>query len=152
MKVILLTNIPKTGKKYEVKDVADGHAINFLIPRKMAEIATPAKITQLESKKARGEKEQALQAELFKKDIESLAHANITLSLPANEKGHLFKGVHQDDISDVCKKEHNITIDPKYILMEEPIKEIGTKKIVISNGEVKDTINIEILAQQNKDL
>ena len=77
MKVILLKDVPKIGKKYDIKEVNNGYASNFLLPKKLAEVATPEKISKIENMKKGIELERKTQNETFIKNlaqIEGLQH------------------------------------------------------------------------------
>jgi len=92
MKVILLKDVPNVGQRFEVKVVADGFALNFLIPQKNAEVATPASLKKVAVAKAAADAERKIQADLLAKNLKDLNGKTITLSGKVNDKGHLFKG------------------------------------------------------------
>ncbi|MEX0931359.1 MAG: 50S ribosomal protein L9 [Candidatus Paceibacterota bacterium] len=143
MKVILLKDVAKTGKKFEVKDVSDGFALNHLIPRGLARMATPDVLKNVEHmKKAHGEQVK-IQNDLLKKNLESLSEKKITISAKANEKGHLFKGIHTDEIVKALEKEH-ISIASEHIKLEHPIKEVGEHEITVSAHDVTGSFTLEI--------
>ena len=125
MKIILLKDVKGVGKKYEIKDVGDGHAVNMLIPKGFAVTATPAAIKRIEVQKAADTTMKAVDAELAKNNIEQLAAQTIEMSEKANEKGHLFAGVHTEEISKAIKKQIHLDIDPEWIKLEKPIKTTG---------------------------
>jgi large subunit ribosomal protein L9 len=92
MEVILLRDIPKVGKKYDVKKVSDGYGMNYLLRQGFAEVATPQKISALSAKKEMNKATDQLQGELLKKALKELDGQKIHLTTKANEQGHLFKG------------------------------------------------------------
>src|SRR4051812_15106313 len=98
MKVILLKDVRKVGKKYEIKDVSDGFALNFLIPRKLAEVSSAQALKKLEQRKSQDAATMKVQEDLLLKNLKSLEGATVTLQEQANDKGHLFKGVHSEEI------------------------------------------------------
>ena len=81
MKIILLKDIPKIGKKYDIKDVADGYARNFLFINKLAEEATPNKISQIHGLKASQEKENQEKLESYKRLAKQMAGFKIEFIL-----------------------------------------------------------------------
>ncbi len=97
MKVILLNDVPKIGRKYDIKNVSDGYASNFLFPRKLAQPASADVVSKVESLKAKESSDRKVQEDLLLKNIEFLENARIEFTLPANEKGHLFQGIHQKE-------------------------------------------------------
>lgn len=129
MKVILLKDIRKVGKKYDVKDVADGYALNFLIPQKQAEAATASSMKKLESMKAKAEAEKKVQEELLMKNLKGLSGISIELKEQANEKGSLFKGVHKEEIVKALKEQGHLDLLPEYIDLEKPLKDVGEHEV-----------------------
>jgi large subunit ribosomal protein L9 len=135
MKVILLQDVPGMGKKYDVKRVKDGYARNFLIPRKLAEVATPQKIKTIEINKKQSWQKKVIWKNILEKNIEALKELKVTIKEKANEKGHLFAMIHQEEISRILKEQNHIEIPPELIEIEKPIKEIGEHKIKVKNQE-----------------
>ncbi len=135
MKIILLQDVPGTGKKYDVKNVKDGYARNFLIQQKLAETATLQKIKTIEKNKKQNEQQKEIYKDILKKNIEALKELKITIKEKANEKGHLFAMIHQEEISKILKEQNRIEIPPEFIEIEKPIKEIGKHKIKVKDQE-----------------
>jgi len=147
MKVILKENIKGVGNKYEVKDVADGYANNFLIPRKLAEYATPEAARKAEILKSTTLAEKQIRERLTEKQIEMLKGVKIILKKKGNDKGHLFEKIHPAEISQSLKEQAKIEIDPEFLTIEKPIKEIGEHTVGVqigkNKGEFKVVIEIE---------
>lgn len=137
MKIILNQDIPKVGKKYEVKNVADGHALNFLIPRGLAIAATASALKKLEIAKAQLVVEKKVQEDLLLKNLKSLDGAKIEIIEKANNKGHLFAGLHKEQIIPVIKKQTGFDVLPEFLVLEKPIKQIGEQTIEV---KVQDKI------------
>ncbi|MFA6273081.1 MAG: 50S ribosomal protein L9 [Candidatus Paceibacterota bacterium] len=131
MKIILNQDIPKVGKKYEVKNVADGHALNFLIPRGLAAPATAGALKQLEIAKAQIVVEKKIQEDLLLKNLKSLDGAKIEIAEKANDKGHLFAGLHKEQIIPEIKKQTGLDVLPEFLVLDKPIKEIGEQTIEV---------------------
>lgn len=145
MKVILIKDVARLGRKSEVKDVPSGHALNFLIPRKLAVIATPEQLRRhtVEAKQIDVQKEHA--RETFLSACAVLAEAHIPYRVDANEQGHLFKGIHAEDILALLKAEKEIVLTKKNILLDHPIKELGTYTIPLTLEDVKGVCTIDII-------
>jgi len=130
MKVILLQNIDKLGKKYDIKEVSDGFARNFLIPKGLVKIATKENLNWLEKIKEREKK--VLEKEL--KDAQDLVKEidGFELEMPVKigEKGELFEKIGSQQIAKALK-EKGFKIEKNQIELEEKIKEIGEYKIKI---------------------
>lgn len=135
MKVILKEDIKGVGRKYEIKNVADGYANNFLIPRKLAEFATPEAIKKAEVLKLASDAEIQIKAKLLDKQIEILKDVRVKISKKANDKGHLFEKIHEREITETLKRDARIEIPEEMILIENPIKEIGEHKIRVKSQD-----------------
>ena len=125
MKVILLQDVRKVGKKFETKDVADGYALNFLIPRKLAEVANTSNSKRVGDLKSKEEAEKKVQEDLLMKNLKSLEGITVELKENTNEKGHLFKGVNKQEIVEALKSQGHLDLAAEYIMLEKPIKEAG---------------------------
>ena len=132
MRVIFLKDIPRVGKKYDIKEVNDGYAINFLLPRKLAVVATPKAVAELEMKKKEIAIEREVQEDLLMKNLEEIKGKVVTIKVKADEKGHLFAQVHKEEIIDGMKEQHHADISEEFIILKKPIKEIGEFEILIS--------------------
>ncbi len=144
MKVIFLKDVPRVGKKYDIKDVADGYAMNSLIPRKLVEIATPKSIAELAKRKQNIEIEREVQTDLLMKNLEEIKGKVLHLKVKADDKGHLFKGVNAADIVAGMKTEHHADISPEFIMLEKPIKEVGEHEIQIEIQKQKSSFKLVI--------
>ena len=134
MKVILLKDMKGVGRHGEVKEVADGYALNRLIPGGLAQQATPEKIkthaaaVQKESE-ARAHEQQALVAK-----IQSLEGAHIEISARATEKGGLFKSLGVPDIQKAIREQKKTDLPDGTISLEKPIKQIGDHELSIKTA------------------
>ncbi len=124
MKVILLQDVENVGKKFEIKEVKPGHARNFLIPQKLAQLATKQALKWLEGQK----KNIAVVAEEDLKKIQELASkldgAEITLLVKIGKDGQLFESINAQKIAEKMK-EMGYEVKKSQIGLEKPIKEIG---------------------------
>ncbi len=136
MKVIFLHDVPRVGKKYDVKEVNGGYAMNFLIPRKLAEPATEKALAMLEMRKKEIVIEREVQESLLLKNLEEIKDKIVTMKVKTDEKGHLFSGIHSVEIAEAMKKEHHVDIAPEFIVLEKPIKAVGEFEIPL---EIKTT-------------
>ncbi len=147
MKIILLKDIKKIGRKYEIKEVADGYALNSLIPSGIAVPATSSYLKLTEAKK----KQSALMKEDLKKAFEyavsKLPDGKLHIKGKVNEKGHLFAGIHEDKIIEEFKKETGIILCSEHFELEKPIKEIGEHVINLKIEGEKYKLNIFIKAE-----
>ena len=144
MKIILLKDIAKVGKRHEIKNIADGHAQNFIIPRGLGIPATDANIRKIESMKSASDADRSVQEALLSKNLEALGEITVTLSGKANEKGHLFAGIHKDEIVEAVKKQSNIIIHGDFLVLDKPIKETGNHIVVVQAGGKKANLKLSI--------
>ncbi len=144
MKVILKENIKGLGRKYEIKEVADGYANNFLLPKKLAEYATAEAVRKAEVLKVTTIAEQEIREKLTEKQIEMLKEVKIVLKKKSNEKGHLFEKIHAEEIALALKEQAKIEIDPEFLVIEKPIKETGEHTISVQVGKNKGEFKIVI--------
>ncbi len=145
MKVILLKDVPKLGKKYEVKEVSSGHAINFLIPKKLVETATPEALARVKEKQAEHSAHLKIQEELLNSNFETIKNTVVTIKGKANEEGHLYAKIHSKEIAEALKKQTRLELPDGAIVLDEPIKIVGEHsiKIKINNREGKFKLTIE---------
>ncbi|HRH26807.1 MAG TPA: 50S ribosomal protein L9 [Parcubacteria group bacterium] len=131
MKVILLKDVAKIGRKYDIKDVSDGYAQNMLLPRGLAKVATKDAIAKVEQLKANDLTNKKIQEELLIKNLEVISNLKLELKEKSNEKGHLFAGVTKDIIHEELVKKSRLNIDIDSIKLDKPLKEIGEHKVLI---------------------
>lgn len=135
MKVILKEDIKGVGKKYEIKNVADGYANNFLIPKKLAEYASPETIKKSEIMKSAVDAEKEIREKLAEKQLEMLKDVRIVVKKKTNDKGHLFEKIHPEEISQALREQTKLEIAPEFLVLENPIKETGEHKILAKVGK-----------------
>lgn len=137
MKVIFLKDVQNVGRKYDIKNVADGYALNMLIPRKLAEIATPHAIKKIEEMKNNDLTQKRIQEELLQKNLEVINSLTITIKGKANEKGSLFAGITKENLVAEILKTSRLNIGPEIIVLPKPVKEVGSHKITVQAGNKK---------------
>jgi len=135
MKVILLADIKNVGKKDEIINANDGYARNFLFPKNLALEATKDNLKKLEEKKASVAHKKHLEIEANKVLAEKISKLELKLKVKAGENGKIFGGVTSKEISEELKKQHNIEIDKKKIILKETIKLIGKFAVEIKFGD-----------------
>ncbi len=147
MKIILLKDISKVGRKDEIKEVSDGYARNFLLPKKLAKAATPQAMEELEKQQAQIQDQEKIRQDLLHKNLEILKNIPIKIARSANEEGHLFAKLHQSDLSAEIKKQFNIEIPEDFIVIDQPIKSVGEYTIKIRAGQLQSNLKIEITGE-----
>ncbi|MDD5318820.1 MAG: 50S ribosomal protein L9 [Candidatus Pacebacteria bacterium] len=147
MKVILLKDVAKLGKKYDIKNVADGHALNMLIPQGQVEVATPTSLKKVELLRAQMAEDLKVQEDLLIKNLKDIQGARIVVSENANEKGHLFAGIHKEELIKAIKEETRLDIIPDFIVLDKPIKTVGEHTIEIQVRDKKAEFTLVVEAK-----
>ena len=142
MRVIFLNDVPGAGKKYDIKEVSDGYATNFLLPRKLAVFATGKAIAELEIRKKKILLEREMQTDLLLQNLKEIKGKSITIRAQVSEKGHLFSAIHKKEIIDAMREQHGASIGEEFIDLEKPIKEIGEHEIKISIGDKRSSFKL----------
>jgi large subunit ribosomal protein L9 len=145
MKVILLKDIAKLGKRGEVKEVADGYAINVLIKKDMVLQATPNELIKWKAKEDSKKHKKELETNVFAQLVDILRRDPISITgKKADTKGQLFAQIKEADITEAIFKATQFSIDPKQILIENNIKSLGSHSVEIKQGTQKEKITIEV--------
>jgi large subunit ribosomal protein L9 len=146
MKVIFLHDVPRVGRKYDVKEVNGGYASNFLLPRKLAVLATPKAEAEIELRKKEIAIEREVQENLLLKNLEEIKGKTIIIKAKADEKGHLFAQVHKKEIVEAMQEQNHADIGEEFIVLEKPIKEIGEHEIPIIIKNKKSSFKLIVEA------
>lgn len=147
MKVILLADIKSLGKRGDVKEVADGYARNYLIPKKLAQPADKSNMNIVEHEKVlkiRAEEKLLADATAI---AEKLGDRTVTVKANVGEGGKLFGSVTSGDIAAALAGQ-GINIDKRKIEISEPIKNAGSHQVTIKlHPQVQITVTIEVKPQ-----
>ena len=150
MKVILLNNIKKLGSRFDVIDVADGFAQNFLIPQKKALPATPenlGNIDQIKSEQAGAIAEERQEVEVV---IKALADVSLTYTALANEQGGLYESISTATIAELLKDQANLDLDEAYINLESAIKSTGEFEVPCTYEDITGVCKITVSAEKEE--
>ncbi|MDD4606747.1 MAG: 50S ribosomal protein L9 [Patescibacteria group bacterium] len=148
MQVILLKDVKNLGYKNDIKEVAVGHAVNFLLPQKLAIKATPQKIAEIQTKQKFLAKQESKNKKEMQVVAEKLNNQNFELKVKTNKEGHLFGAVHAKEISQLLKEQGYIISGDK-IKIDQNIKEVGEHEIEIKLAhDIKFKIKLNIKSQE----
>ncbi len=125
MEVILLKDVENLGARGEVVSAADGYVRNYLLPRKLAEAATPGRIAEVRRRQESEAQRAQREIERAGETTEVLGKTVLTISAKAGEDGKLFGSVTAADIAQEIFQAREIRIDKKKVRLPEPIKETG---------------------------
>jgi len=152
MRVILLADIKGLGKKNDVKNVNDGYARNFLLPRSLAKIAADNAVKELEFQKAAtAKKEESLKKELLElaKNLES---KELEFKVKTGDKGEVFSSVAKGDIAtriytDISTDLHGYSKNNIEIELDKPIKKLGEHRVEVNLGKgIKANVKINVIS------
>lgn len=134
MKVVLLKDIPGTGKKGEIKEVANGYARNFLFKQNLAKMATSDVLAQLKQEEERMKKQMEKDLKENQEMATKLDGAEIEIKAKTSEAGTLYSSISAQKIIQEIKKMFGLNIMLEQVVIKEPIKEIGEKRVIIKFG------------------
>jgi large subunit ribosomal protein L9 len=141
MKVVLLKDVRDMGRAGSVINVSDGHALNLLIPRKLAVLATPEAMKRVESVAKAATERRELDAKLISDRLSALAEERTVIRKKANDQGHLYDAVDAKDIAEATQ------LPEDAIRIERPFKEVGEHEVPVSKGDDFGKITIIIEAE-----
>jgi large subunit ribosomal protein L9 len=143
MKVLLQTDMPKLGYLGDVVEVAEGYARNYLLPERKAVVPTEANIKSLEAERVRQIEERAMAHKALVKAADKARGAEVTISVTANEQGHLYGSVSEADVALAIQQSgHNVQI--KHIRMSEHIRTLGIYPVKLHFADDIDDVEIKV--------
>ena len=145
MKVILLQDVDNLGKAGDLKEVANGYARNYLLPRRLAAGATPGLLANHQQRIAAEKRKLEKQVETNRQQAERLGNVTLTFKARVGKQGRLYGSITSPDIAEGLRNIEGITIDRRLIELPNPIRAVGTFMIpvkVASRLEPKITVNV----------
>ncbi|MCX6758622.1 MAG: 50S ribosomal protein L9 [Candidatus Nealsonbacteria bacterium] len=130
MRVILLKNVDKIGKQFEIKDVADGYANNFLLPKGLAKQATKNAMVWAKTQREISAKKTEEELKVIQQHASSIDGQEVVIQVKVGDKDQLFESINDQKIWDKLK-EAGFDIEKKQIDLEEPIKKLGEYPVKI---------------------
>ena len=149
MKVILQQDVRGQGKKGQLIEVAEGYALNFLLPRKLAVPATADAVNTMKLKeKAKKAEDARLKAEA-EAIVEKLKNSPVKVTARAGANGKLFGAVTSKEVSDALQAQYGIELAKQKIVMDEPIKAYGSYELKAKLGyEVSGTVYVMVVEEK----
>ncbi len=146
MQVILKRDVEKIGRRGDVVDVSRGYVRNFLVPRDLAEVATPSRMEEVRREMAEAEERAQRMAERAGEIAETLNKSVITIEARTGEDERLFGSVTAANIASAIEKARGIRIDRRRIRLAEPIKSLGTHQVPIQvHGDVEANVKVIVV-------
>ncbi len=134
MKVLFLKDVPGSGAKGDIKDVLDGYARHFLLPKKLAQIATPSLVAQWKTDREKTKKSMKKELKTYQETANKIDGAEIEIKEKSNIEGTLYAAVSREQIAHELKKRVGVTIRPSQIFLKDPLKFIGEHRVMIECG------------------
>lgn len=145
MKVILLKDVKKLGKKYEVKDVADGYFVNFLLPQGFAVAASRQNLEKLKESQKKINELRKKEKERLVSLMAKLEGVTIAVTAKASSKGTLFSSVKAEDIAKSALSSLGFEVPSDSIHLDHPIDKIGEYKVKVElDKEIKGEVKVEV--------
>lgn len=149
MKIIFLQDVKGQGKKGEMKEVSEGYARNYLLPRKLAIAATADNLNTLRLKEKARQAQLAAEKAKAEENAKALENVVVIIAAKAGGAGKLFGAVTSKEISDALKSQHGIEVDSKKLVQAEPIKSYGSYEVKCRFGfEVSGTIHLLVVEEK----
>ena len=146
MKVILLRDVAKIGKRYEIVNVPDGFALNKLIPQKDAEPATPANLKRVNNMRLKDKTDKEAVVNMLKKIVADLAKSPLLVPMQSNEQGYLFQAVQVDDVVKAASA-RGVAIDKDFVSIKSPIKSVGPHTVHLKSQQHSFDLLVEVVAK-----
>jgi large subunit ribosomal protein L9 len=147
MKVVFLQDVPNVAKAGEIKEVADGYGRNFLIPRKLADLASPQAISQV---KIGGKAQAGIEEELVEM-AQQLEGKEVSLKAHAGAKERLYGSITSADIAAELESATGLVVDKRKIELEKPIHKLGSYELTVKLGkDIAPKITVNVIEEETK--
>ena len=146
MQVILKQDVEKIGRRGDIIDVSRGYVRNFLVPRGLAEMATPGKLEEVRREMEETEERDRRMAERASEIAGTLNKSVITIEARTGEDERLFGSVTAANIASAIERARDIRIDRRRVKLDEPIKSLGTHQVPIQvHGDVEASVKVIVV-------
>ncbi|CAA9446010.1 MAG: LSU ribosomal protein L9p [uncultured Rubrobacteraceae bacterium] len=146
MQVILKQDVDKIGRRGDIIDASRGYVRNFLVPRGLAEMATPGKLEEVRREMEETEERDRRMAERASEVAATLNKSVITIEARTGEDERLFGSVTAANIAQAIERARDIRIDRRRIRLDEPIKSLGTHQVPIQvHGDVEASVKVIVV-------
>lgn len=150
MRVVFLDDVEGVARAGEIKNVADGYARNYLLPRKLAAAATPSYLQQAEAKAKRIAAEEARRDAEASAVADKLAAEPILIKARVGEQGRLYGSVTASDIAEEVTKRGGWAVEHRHVALDQPIKEVGEKEVSVTlTRNVKAVVRVQVAPEES---
>lgn len=145
MKIILIQDVKKLGKKGEIIEVNDGYARNYILPQKLGIEANSKNLNDLKLQKMKEEKDAQKLLDEAKELAEKIGEQSVAVKMKAGEGGKVFGSVSAKEIAEAMKKQNGLEIDKKKIQLQEPIRSFGVHEVGVKlHPQVTATLRVKV--------
>lgn len=149
MKVILLQDVPGLGKPGDVKEVANGYARNYLLPRQLVTAATPGELANLQQRVKAAQRRVEKQRQEHESLATRLASVSLTFAVRVGRGDRLYGSVTNQDIANALQEQEGLTIDRRAIQLHEPIRTLGTFEVPVRIApKVEPKVKVTLVPSQ----
>jgi len=146
VQVILKQDVEKIGRRGDIVDVSRGYVRNFLVPRGLAEMATPTRLEEVHREMAEAEERDRRMAERAGEVAETLNKSVITIEARTGEDERLFGSVTAANIADAVDRARGVRVDRRRIKLEEPIRSLGTHQVPVQvYGDIEASVKVIVV-------
>jgi large subunit ribosomal protein L9 len=146
VQVILKQDVEKIGRRGDIVDVSRGYVRNFLVPRGLAEMATPTRLEEVHREMAEAEERDRRMAERAGELAETLNKSVITIEARTGEDERLFGSVTAANIADAIDRARGVRVDRRRIKLEEPIRSLGTHQVPVQvYGDIEASVKVIVV-------
>lgn len=147
MKVILLQDVAKIGRRFEIVEVPSGYGMNKLIPQGMAKPASPENVKAINAQSAKTEAERAAGNEAFTEAVAAIQENPLTITVEANEEGRMFQALKIATVLEAVQAATTKEMKESQVVIKTPIKEVGEHTIEFVSGDTQVPMVITIAAK-----
>jgi len=152
MKVIFLQDVPRVAKAGEIKEVASGYGRNFLIPQKLAMLASPQAMSLAETQRRAKARQQAESEAEFLELARELEGREIILEARVGAQEHLYGSITNADIAAGLESSAGLVVDKRKIELAEPIRELGSYEVAVRLAkEIVPQIKVTVIAKAEEE-
>lgn len=150
MEVLLLEDIPGIGKKNDLLVVGDGYALNYLLPKRAALVATPLVRKRYAEFIKRRAEEREREKSAVAGVVQALSGKTVSFARKATKTGKLYAAITEKDIVDAVKKQLDTTVSEESVKIDEQIKALGTHQIMLQIGEQTFSVSVHVTEEKAK--
>jgi large subunit ribosomal protein L9 len=148
MKLILLKDVAKIGRRFDVVVVSDGYALNKLIPKNLAQAATPENLKRLQNVSAKVAQDRKDEESHFHEVLSAVKDIEVTIAVEASSEGRMFQGLKADAVAEAITAATGHSITGENVVLKTPIKSTGTHVVHIASGDLHGDVTLSVVSNK----